>query len=152
MQLRKSGTEQPDINLTSLIDVVFLLLIFFMITTTFQHSTALKVALPQADNADQEQTAETVMLTISADGQFAIDDSVLGGNDLDTVRAALASRWEQQDNATLVINADGDSAHRHIVTAMDAATAVGISSLSIAAERSPADAKPATDTPPPSQP
>lgn len=135
MQLRQRGTEQPDINLTSLIDVVFLLLIFFMITTTFQHSTALKVALPEADSADEAQTPDTVMLTISVDGQFAIDDDILGSNDLDTVRAALASRWQQAEGATLVIHADADSAHRHVVTAMDAATAVGISSLSIAAER-----------------
>jgi len=147
MQLRQRGTEQPEINLTSLIDVVFLLLIFFMITTTFQHSTALKVALPEADSAEQEQTPETVMLTISVDGQFAIDDTLLGGNDLDSVRAALASRWQQDGDATLVIHADAETAHRHVVTAMDAATAVGISSLSIAAERSEAGSASAVDSP-----
>ncbi len=141
MQLRQSSTEQPEINLTSLIDVVFLLLIFFMITTTFQHSTALKVALPEASNTEQEQAPDTVILTISVDGQFAIDDVVLASNDLETVRSALASRWQQNEGATLVINADGDTAHRHVVTAMDAATAVGINSLSIATVR--------TDTPQP---
>lgn len=146
MQLRKSSTDQPDINLTSLIDVVFLLLIFFMITTTFQHSTALKVALPSAASAEQAQTPQTVILSISVDGEFAIDDSMLGDNDLDTVRAALASRWQQDDGATLVIHADADTAHRHVVTAMDAATAVGISSLSIATERTATPAAPAADS------
>lgn len=145
MQLRKSGTGQPDINLTSLIDVVFLLLIFFMITTTFQHKTALKVALPEADSAEQAQTAQTVMLTISEDGQFAIDDSMLGGNDLDTVTSALASRWQQVEDATLVIHADADTAHHYVVTAMDAATAVGISSLSIATERTDGQSAAAAD-------
>lgn len=139
MQLRKSGTEQPDINLTSLIDVVFLLLIFFMITTTFLHSTAMKVILPEASNAEQEQQPSTVMLTISADGQFAIDDSMLGAADVETVRSALASRWAEKPDMTLIINADAETAHKNVITAMDAAAAVGITSLSIATERSTAE-------------
>jgi biopolymer transport protein ExbD len=137
MQLRKPGAEQPDINLTSLIDVVFLLLIFFMITTTFQHSTALKVALPEADSAADTDEPDMVMLSISADGRFALDDDLLDGDDVDLVRDALTRRWRATPDATLVINADAETAHRHVVTALDAASGAGIDRLSIATERRP---------------
>lgn len=132
MQLRPNQKEQPDINLTSLIDVVFLLLIFFMISTTFEESSSLQVSLPEASTDPTEQTQQSVILAIDADGVMALDDQVLPEGDENALRSALTEALPQIRRSALVVRADGEVAHRHVVTVMDMAGQLGITNLSIA--------------------
>ncbi len=132
MQLRTSQKEQTEVNLTPLIDVVFLLLIFFMISTTFEQSASLQVSLPQAAEGETEQQSNPVVLAIDALGNMALDERRLDGNDPATVRAALSASLPAIQATTLVIHADAEVAHKHVVTVMDSAGELGITNLSIA--------------------
>jgi len=129
----EASAETPEINLTPLIDVVFLLLIFFMVSTTFQHTRALQVALPEASRQSAAERAPTeIELTIEADGRMAVNGEPLDNNGKDNIRAALRSLLEQPAKQPLTIRADREVAHKHVVRAMDVAAGLGLVNVAIA--------------------
>ncbi len=132
MNLRPRRQEEPEINLTPLIDVVFLMLIFFMVSTTFMRQADLELTLPEASREPGEPAAEVIELAINADGDYFINGEPLINTQLDTVRRALEQAREATPDAPLVIRADAMTAHQSVVTAMDAAGQANISRLSIA--------------------
>jgi biopolymer transport protein ExbD len=123
-------SEEIAINLTPLIDVVFLLLIFFMVSTTFTKETQLKVDLPQATT---ERVAQLDMLEviIKADGSFAINDKALVNAQPKTLRAALLKESDGDLTTPLKISADASTPHQAVITAMDVAANLGFSQLSL---------------------
>jgi biopolymer transport protein ExbD len=124
--------EDIEINLTSLIDVVFILLLFFVVTTTFTRETALQVDLPEAVNGSPEQNpAKRLDIAISADGNYAINNHVLPKSDLDTLLTALRAESNGDTTLPLSISADGKTPHQAVITAMDAAGKLGFSHLSM---------------------
>jgi biopolymer transport protein ExbD len=138
MNFHPRGDESVDINLTPLIDVVFLLLIFFMVTTTFQRHAELKIELPQADSAERETLPERIELVIDAGGRYYIDGRELVNTQPQTVLEALRSVAEGREDLPLIIRADATAPYQAVVTAMDAAGRLGISRLSIATTQSDA--------------
>lgn len=137
MQLRSSGNaEDPEINLASLIDVVFLLLIFFMVSTTFEHQAVLKVDLPEAKNVsspvDQPNSFE---LVIDAAGQFYLNDRQLLDGKRSTLEAAFIEAAGDDRNIPVILRADAQTPHHFVVTAMDITAQLGFRRLSIATER-----------------
>ena len=133
MKLYDEDREEPEINLTSLIDVVFLLLIFFMVSTTFERHSLLRLDLPEAATAETETVPNVIELVITDDGRMFIDDSMLADDRRATVQAAIVERFANNPDATLVIRADAEAPHRLVVRALDAAAAEGIRRLTIAA-------------------
>jgi len=132
MQLQTEQEEEPEINLTSLIDVVFLLLIFFMVSATFERQALLRVELPEAATAERESLPERVELVITETGDYFIGDNMLADQRRDTLRLALSEAFADRPDALLVIRADTLADHGLVVRAMDAASAEGISRLTIA--------------------
>lgn len=134
MNLRPDRSdERVDINLTPLIDVVFLLLIFFMVSTTFDRHTKLKVELPEASAKMQQQPQEEpVVLAIDAKGNYFIDDRQLVNTKLDTLKIALQKTVADREDVSLVLRADARTPHQAVVRAMDAASQLGLTRLSIA--------------------
>jgi len=132
MKLLDEEREEPEINLTSLIDVVFLLLIFFMVSTTFEQHALLQLDLPEAATAESEAVPDVVELIITEDGQVYIGDEQLVDDRRATMQAAIAGRFEENPDAVLVIRADAEAPHRLVVRALDAAAAEGIRRVSIA--------------------
>ncbi len=132
MNLRPRRQDEPEINLTPLIDVVFLMLIFFMVSTTFMRQADLELTLPEASQDPREQATDRIELSINADGQYFVNGEPLINTQLETVRRALEQARAEMPDAPLVIRADGRSAHQSVVTAMDAASQANISRLSIA--------------------
>lgn len=130
MNFPRPQSEEIAINLTPLIDVVFLLLIFFMVSTTFTKETQLKVDLPQATT---EQVAQVDMLEviIKADGSFSINDKVLVNAQPKTLRAALLKESDGDFRTPLKISADASTPHQAVITAMDVAANLGFSQLSL---------------------
>lgn len=126
------SAESVEVNLTPLIDVVFLLLIFFMVSTTFDRHAKLKVQLPEADAKMQQQKKDPVVLSIDVKGKYYINDRQVVNTQLDTLKAALQKTIENNPNVTLLLRADGRTPHQSVVRAMDAASQVGITKLSIA--------------------
>lgn len=131
MKFKRQTKAQLEINLTPLIDVVFLLLIFFMVTTTFTKETRLTVDLPEAQGVAQEQQSEQLEVTISADGRFAVNGKALVNSDAATLKSALVKMSNGDNSMPLVITADAVTPHQAVVTAMDVAGQLGILHLSI---------------------
>ena len=130
MNFRRQRQEEASVNLTPLIDVVFLLLIFFMVSTTFTRETQLKLDLPQAASGEPVEIQEQqIELTISASGEVAINDKALLAPSLDTLKAALQRESGGDNNLPLIITADAQTPHQSVIMAMDAAGQLGFSRL-----------------------
>ena len=131
MKFRRKPRETVDINLASLIDVVFILLLFFVVTTTFTGETQLRVDLPQAVSGapSDDQNAKQLDVAISADGVFSVNNQILPKNDLATLMEALQKESEGDTTLALSISADGKARHQDVITAMDAAGKLGFSHL-----------------------
>ncbi|MBU1330305.1 MAG: biopolymer transporter ExbD [Gammaproteobacteria bacterium] len=133
MKFRRKPRENVEINLASLIDVVFILLLFFVVTTTFTRETQLKVDLPEAaSGTPPEQTELKQMeILIAADGSFSLNAKALLKSDLDTLMAALQKESEGDNSLPLTISADAMTPHQAVITAMDAAGKLGFAHLRI---------------------
>lgn len=131
MKFRRKPRETVDINLASLIDVVFILLLFFVVTTTFTRETQLRVDLPQAVSGapSDDQNAKQLDVAISADGVFSVNNQILPKNDLATLMEALQKESEGDTTLALSISADGKARHQDVITAMDAVGKLGFSHL-----------------------
>ena len=133
MNLRPDRSdERVDVNLTPLIDVVFLLLIFFMVSTTFDRHAKLKVELPEATAKTEQQLEDPVILSIDAKGNYFIDDRQVVNTQLETLKIALQKTVADKYDVSLVLRADAKSPHKSVVRAMDAASQLGLTRLSIA--------------------
>ncbi len=136
MNLRPGHKEETvEVNLTPLIDVVFLLLIFFMVSTTFDRHATLKVELPESTTKVTQQVDEPLVLSIDAKGNYFLNDRQIVNQSLDTLKQAL-KRTIGGDaaikNTALVLRADANTPHQSVVRAMDAASQLGLTKLSIA--------------------
>lgn len=134
MNLRPGHRKEMgvEVNLTPLIDVVFLLLIFFMVSSTFDRHAKLKVQLPQADGQAEQKVDDPLVLSVDAKGKYYIDDRQLVNEQLDTLKAALQKTVGDRTNVTVLLRADGNASHQSVVRAMDAAAQLGLTKLSIA--------------------
>ncbi len=131
MKFKRQTKAQLEINLTPLIDVVFLLLIFFMVTTTFTRETRLTVDLPEAQGVAQEQQQEQLEITIAADGKYAVNGKALVNTNPEVLKAALIELSGGDNSLPLVITADALTPHQSVVTAMDVAGQLRFLHLSI---------------------
>ena len=130
MKFRRKQRESVDINLVSLIDVVFVLLLFFVVTTTFTRETQLRVDLPEAVSGTQaEDQNKPLDIAISADGVFSVNNQILPKSDLASLMDALQKEANGDTNRPLSISADGKTQHQSVITAMDAAGKLGFSHL-----------------------
>ncbi len=133
MNLRRQLTEEPQVNLTSLIDVVLLLLVFFMVSTSFVRQAQLKVRLPEASSeVEPAQMIPLLEIIITADGDFWVNDQQLINNDPKTLRIALAEVAGKDRALPVTIRADARSTHQVFVTAMDVVARLGFSQVNIA--------------------
>jgi biopolymer transport protein ExbD len=132
MNFRPTYRDEIDVNITPLIDVVFLLLIFFMVSTTFQKESELQVQLPEATTTTEQQSQATIEIVISPSGEYFISGQGLINNKMSTLRSALRKVTEGRIDTLLVIRADGRAPHQSVVTAMDVAAQLGLMKLSIA--------------------
>ena len=139
MKFARRKREEVSVNLTPLIDIVFLLLIFFMVSTTFTKETHLTVDLPEAEGAPlTDQPKRVIDILIAADGTYAVNDKPLINQQVGTLKAALSKESDGDSSTPLTITADASTPHSAVVTAMDAAGQLGFVHLSITT-RKPSD-------------
>jgi biopolymer transport protein ExbD len=131
MKFRKRRRNDIAIELVPLVDVVLVLLLFFMVSTTFIRQSELKVDLPEANATSQQTDNSTVEVAIGADGEYAVNGRLLVDNQLPTLMRALREAVAGDNTKHLVINADSDARHQSVVRAMDAAGQLGLIHLSI---------------------
>ena len=136
MNLRPHKREQPDINLTPLIDVVFLLLIFFMVSTTFNDDARLRLQLPQVDGEPiASDELELLEIVIDASGRFYVDDSQVLDTRAGTLRQAMVGAVGPRRDLPVLIKADATTPHQAVMTALDAASQLGMTRVAFAASR-----------------
>jgi biopolymer transport protein ExbD len=132
VHMRQRNREDPEINLISLIDVLLVLLIFFMVSTTFTQEGRVRVQLPQASQIPLPRGArEPLVITITAEGTYRINDHTLINSSADTLRAALLKE-AGAERGPITIKADARTTHQAVVTAMDVAGRLGFAQLNIA--------------------
>jgi len=124
--------EDPELNLTPLIDVVFCLIIFFVVTTTFDDRSALNIQLPQASPSQAVPVGEPLQLQIDAEGRYFVAGSEVLRRDGAALREAILQVAGDDRERSVIIRADARTPHQSVVTAMDALGAVGFTRLSIA--------------------
>jgi len=128
---RRRDDQDPEINLISMIDVMLVLLIFFMISTTFQQEGRVKVQLPGASEAPLPRGQEPLVITVTADGAYRVNERTLINASPETLRAALLKE-AGAGRGPVTIRADGRATHQSVVTAMDVAGKLGFVQLNIA--------------------
>lgn len=131
MQFRRQALSDEGVNLTPLIDVVFLLLIFFMVSTTFTKETHLNIDLPEAEVEATVAPLDIVDIVVSSSGQYTINGQSLVNSQVDTLMRALQQITEGQDNPPVVITADAQASHQSVIRVMDVAGRMGLSKLRI---------------------
>ncbi|OUD12365.1 ExbD/TolR family protein [Thioflexithrix psekupsensis] len=139
MKLRRlSRRESLRMNLTPLIDMVFLLLVFFLMTTTFNRQSQLEINLPEATTEQKATSNALIRIMVDRQGQYAVNDSPpLIDNRLTTLVQVLTQMKAQQSaEATVMISADGDAPHQAVIRAMEAAQEVGLFKLTFEAQNS----------------
>ena len=137
MKFRRQSREELNVNLTPLIDVVFLLLIFFMVSTTFTRETQLSVDLPEATGLARDEVDQQVEILIDESGEYRVNGRPLVDQRVRTLQAAIYEITNGDTTMPLVISADAQAAHQSVVRAMDAAGQMGFSRLSIASIQPP---------------
>ena len=140
MKLSLRPRTQPEVNLTSLIDVVLLLLIFFMVSTSFVKQSQIAIRLPEADSAAiVEEPPQKIDIMITATGTYLINNRELINNRPETIRNALRKVSAGNTSLPLTISADANAKHQHVVTAMDVAGRLGFTQISIATVNDPVE-------------
>jgi biopolymer transport protein ExbD len=138
MKLSLRPRTQPEVNLTSLIDVVLLLLIFFMVSTSFVKQSQITISLPQADSAAiVEEVPDQIDIMITETGSFLVNGRELINGRVETIRNALQKVSGGNNSLPLTISADANAKHQDVVTAMDVAGRLGFTRISIATLNDP---------------
>ena len=140
MKLNLRPRVEPEVKLTSLIDVVFLLLIFFMVSTSFVKQSQISVSLPEAEStAIIEEVPEQIDIMITATGTYLINGRELINNRAETIRNSLQKVSAGNNDIPLTISADANARHQDVVTAMDVAGRLGFTKISIATVNDPVE-------------
>ncbi len=143
MNLRIRPRAEPEVNLTSLIDVVLLLLIFFMVSTSFVKQSQISIRLPQAESTVVvEEKPDQLEIMITEQGTYLVNGRELVNSRPETIRNALEKLSAGDTTLPLTISADASARHQHVVTAMDVAGRLGFTQISIATLNDPADDEP----------
>ncbi len=138
MRLNLRPRTQPEVNLTSLIDVVLLLLIFFMVSTSFVKQSQIKINLPEADSPPVvTETPEQIEITITVTGTMLVNGKELLNSRPETLRNAIQKESDGNNELPLTISADANARHQDVVTAMDVASRLGFEAINIATLNEP---------------
>jgi len=127
--------DEPEITVIPLIDVILVLLIFFMATATFDQNSRIKVQLPEASSEAKEDSATPLIVQIDAEGRYFVNNSEVVNSRIETLKSALEQLGGDPAKQSVVLRADARTQHQSVVTAMDALAQVGYRNLSIATVR-----------------
>jgi biopolymer transport protein ExbD len=140
MKFHRAPSPEPEINLIPFIDVLLVVLIFLMLSTTYSKLTEIQMNLPVADTAQQQQHPREVRVSISRDGRFSVNRQALSGRDVPSLTRAMNSASQGVENPMVVISADAQASHQSVMMVMEAARRSSLNQLTFAAQSSSAKA------------
>ena len=135
MKFQRQPVEEVNVNLTPLIDIVFLLLIFFMVSTTFTRERELTVELPEAVGESSAETPQYIEIEVSQDGEYAVNQQRLVNHNRETLIKALKAEADGDFDIPLIITADANATHQAVMTAMDVSGELGFTKLRLTAQQ-----------------
>jgi biopolymer transport protein ExbD len=135
MNLQPSTPDEPEVNLTPLIDVVFLLLIFFMVSTTFEQQSRIQIELPEATAEATRPDDDSLEIIIDAQGRFFIGEEQVVNTELKTLKGAIGKAVGEREGIPVIIRADAKTPHQAVITALDATSQLGLTRISLATSR-----------------
>lgn len=136
MNFRPRPKDAPEINLIPFIDVLLVILIFLMLSTTYSKFTEMQLTLPVADVEQLRDRPKEIIVSVGADGRYAVNKAALEGKSVDVVSSALADAAKAGKDSVIIISADASSPHQAVVTIMEAARRVGLSQITFATQTS----------------
>lgn len=136
MNFRHRVREEPEINLIPFIDVLLVVLIFLMLSTTYSKFTELQLKLPVADADAQRDYPKEVLVTVTSDGAYTVNKVPVAGRSLDTLAAALLEGAKAGKESVVIISADASARHQSVVTVMEAARRSGLTQITFATQSS----------------
>lgn len=134
MNFRPRDKDEPEINLIPFIDVLLVILIFLMLTTTYSKFTQMQITLPVADAEAQRSQPSEVIVSISSDGAYMVNKTLVQGRRIEDLANALTIASSGNFETMLIINADANARHQAVVSAMEAARRVGLSRITFATQ------------------
>jgi len=134
MNFRGSSSDEPEINLIPFIDVLLVILIFLMLSTTYAKFTELQVNLPSAAADPVKERPAQIVVAVSADGRYAVDGQAVDGRNVEALAVALQKAESGQDQPFIIISADATAAHQSVINVLDAARRVGLNRITFAAQ------------------
>ena len=136
MNFRKPAPEPPEINLIPFIDVLLVILIFLMLSTTYSKFTELQVTLPNAEAEKLRERPAEIIVAVSADGRYAVNRHAVQGKSVEALSAELLAAAKDQKEPVVIVSADATSAHQSVINVLDAARRAGLARLTFAAQTS----------------
>ena len=136
MKFRKHHPEEPEINLIPFIDVLLVVLIFLMLSTTYSKFTELQVVLPVADADKPRENPREIIVSVSGEGRYAINRKPVDGRSVEVLTAELGAAAAGINDAVVIVSADAAAAHQSVINVMDAARRAGIAKLTFATQSS----------------
>lgn len=136
MNFRPGERDEPEINLIPFIDILLVVLIFLMLTTTYSKFTELKVNLPVADAQAPKQNPHEIVVAVGSDGRYSINRQVLEGVGVEALTRVLSLAAQDKRDTVIVISADAAATHQSVINVMDAARRAGLVQITFATQQS----------------
>lgn len=135
IRFRTSGRDEPEINLIPFIDILLVVLIFLMLTTTYSKYTELQVNLPIADAEAARTQPKEILVSVGKEGRYAVGRTILTSTEVSALVEALTAQANGQQDMIVVINADAAAAHQSVINVMEAARRSGLSQITFATQQ-----------------
>ncbi len=136
MNFRHRRQDEPEINLIPFIDVLLVVLIFLMLSTTYSKFTELQLKLPVADTDAQRDYPKELIVAVSTDGSYSVNRNAIAGRNLDSLAMALTDNAKAGKDTVVIISADASAKHQAVVTVMEAARRAGLNQITFATQSS----------------
>ena len=134
MNFRRSSRDEPEINLIPFIDVLLVVLIFLMLSTTYSKFTEMQIKLPLADTEQQRDYPKEVIVAVSSDGRYVVNKTAVESRTIEALSAALTVAAKAGKDSVIIISADASATHQAVITVMEAARRSGLSQITFATQ------------------
>ncbi|VTU27934.1 Biopolymer transport protein ExbD [Variovorax sp. PBL-E5] len=134
MHFRHGSRDEPEINLIPFIDVLLVILIFLMLSTTYSKFTEMQIRLPVADAEAQHDYPKEVVVAVSADGRYSVNKTILPDRSIETVASALGAAADEAKDNVVIISADASASHQSVITVMEGARRAGLMRITFATQ------------------
>lgn len=134
MRFRRRRAEEPEINLIPFIDVLLVILIFLMLSTTYSKYSELQITLPTSDAERMRERPREIIVSVSADGRYLVDRNPVEGRSVDLLALAMVAAAAGRNDVVVIVSADATTPHQAVINVLDAARRAGLPRLSFATQ------------------